>query len=564
MTHAPISMEALANVQTRAALYLRVSTGRQAESDLSIPDQRRQLEIYCGAKGWETTVEYVEPGNTATDDRRPSFQSMIEAAMTRPAAFDVIVVHSFSRFFRDQFQFEFYVRKLAKNGVRLVSITQDLGDDPMSTMVRQIMTLFDEYQSRENAKHTLRAMMENARQGFWNGARPPIGYRVVEAGQRGAKIKKTLEVDPLQAETVRTIFRLAARGDGQTGPMGLKAIVTRLNDSNLRTRDGGRWGIAAVHQILRRTTYIGEHRFNTRDHKTKQPKPESEHAVMAVPPIISRDEFEAVSERLTARNPKWTPPGVSSGPNLLTGICFCAACGGAMTLRTGRGSAGGQYRYYACSTKARVGETGCKGMSVPMDKLDEAIISHLEDRLLEPQRLEALMEQLLDRREEWADQRRAHVSELRKKATEAEAKLNRLYEAIESGMLSASDGSLKERVDDLTRIRDQARIDADRILSSVERVAPTITADSLTRFATAARRKLRDRECGYRRDHIRSLTQRVEVVSKTEARIIGSRTALMRALAFSDSGNASAGGGVLSLKPKWRTRSDSNARPPDS
>ncbi|MBB3773594.1 hypothetical protein FHS55_004236 [Angulomicrobium tetraedrale] len=41
----------------------------------------------------------------------------------RPAPFGFIIVHSFSRFFRDQFQFEFYVRKLAKNGVRLVSIT---------------------------------------------------------------------------------------------------------------------------------------------------------------------------------------------------------------------------------------------------------------------------------------------------------------------------------------------------------------------------------------------------------------------------------------------------------
>ena len=28
----------------RAALYLRVSTGRQAENDLSIPDQRRQAQ----------------------------------------------------------------------------------------------------------------------------------------------------------------------------------------------------------------------------------------------------------------------------------------------------------------------------------------------------------------------------------------------------------------------------------------------------------------------------------------------------------------------------------------
>ena len=182
----------------RAALYLRVSTGRQADNDLSIPDQRRQAKGYCASRGWEIVADYVEPGASATDDRRPEFQRMIDAATTKPPAFDVILVHSFSRFFRDQFQLEFYVRRLAKNGVRLVSITQELGDDPMSNMIRQIMALFDEYQSRENAKHTLRAMKENARQGFWNGALPPIGYRIVEAAeQRGHRTKKTLEIDPI-------------------------------------------------------------------------------------------------------------------------------------------------------------------------------------------------------------------------------------------------------------------------------------------------------------------------------------------------------------------------------
>ncbi len=141
----------------RAALYLRVSTGRQAENDLSIPDQRRQAKGYCTSRGWEIVADYVEPGVSATDDKRPEFQRMIDATTTKPPAFDVIVVHSFSRFFRDQFQLEFYVRRLAKSGVRLVSITQELGDDPMSNMIRQIMALFDEYQSKENAKHTLRA-----------------------------------------------------------------------------------------------------------------------------------------------------------------------------------------------------------------------------------------------------------------------------------------------------------------------------------------------------------------------------------------------------------------------
>ena len=45
----------------RAALYLRVSTSRQAENDLSIPDQRRQAKGYCTSHGWEISADYVEP-----------------------------------------------------------------------------------------------------------------------------------------------------------------------------------------------------------------------------------------------------------------------------------------------------------------------------------------------------------------------------------------------------------------------------------------------------------------------------------------------------------------------
>jgi DNA invertase Pin-like site-specific DNA recombinase len=284
------------------------------------------------------------------------------------------LVHSFSRFFRDQFQLEFYVRRLAKNGVRLVSITQELGDDPMSNMIRQIMALFDEYQSKENAKHTLRAMKENARQGFWNGSLPPIGYRIVEAAeQHGHRIKKALEIDPIQAETVRQIFRLAREGDGSSGPMGVKKITKHLNAAGIRTRDGGRWGIGAVHKVLTRTTYVGRHRFNTKFWKTRERKPDIEVVEMAAPPIIDAAEFGAVQALLKTRSPAVTAPRIVSGPTLLTGICFCAACGRAMTLRTGKS---GRYRYYTCSTKARQGETGCMGRTVPMEKLASSKSCH--------------------------------------------------------------------------------------------------------------------------------------------------------------------------------------------
>ncbi|HEX9587928.1 MAG TPA: recombinase family protein [Bradyrhizobium sp.] len=539
----------------RAALYLRVSTGRQADNDLSIPDQRRQAKAYCASRGWEIAADYVEPGASATDDRRPEFQRMIDAATTKPAAFDVIVVHSFSRFFRDQFQLEFYVRRLAKAGVRLVSITQELGDDPMSNMIRQIMALFDEYQSKENAKHTLRAMKENARQGFWNGALPPIGYRIVEAAeQRGHRTKKSLEIDPIQAETVRSIFRFAREGNGSSGPMGVKSIAKHLNEARIRTRDGGRWGVDAVHKVLTRTTYIGRHRFNTKYWKTRERKPEAEVVEMIVPPIIDVAEFEAVQTLLKARSPAMTAPRVVSGPTLLTGICFCAACGGAMTLRTGKS---GRYRYYTCCTKARQGETGCKGRTIPMDKLDSVVAEHIEHRLLQPKRLEQILSRVLDRREELAERRTAHIAELRKRASEAEAKLKRLYYAIEDGIADVSDPMLKERVTELKAVRDQARADAERAEGALDRLGPCITPQALKTFASQARKRMRIEGGGYRRDHLRALAQRIEVDAK-EVRIMGSKSELLRTLVAASSAKT-AGFGVPSFVPKWRARRDSNS-----
>ena len=547
-------------VPLRAALYLRVSTARQAEHDVSIPDQKRQGEAYCASRGYQLVETYVEPGASATNDRRPEFQRMIEAGTSKPAPFDVVVVHSFSRFFRDHFELEFYVRKLAKNGVKLVSITQEMGDDPMHVMMRQIMALFDEYQSKENAKHVIRALKENARQGFWNGSLPPIGYRVVAAEQRGAKTKKKLEIDPLHADTVRLIYRLALEGDGTTGQMGVKNIVSYLNSRRVFTRDGGRWGIGQVHRILTRRTYMGEHEFNKRS-KTKELKPVSEIVTVPVPPIIDRETFDAVQALLKARNPKVMPSAVISGPTMLTGLIHCAKCGGAMTIRTGKG---GRYRYYACSMKARQGPTACEGMAVPMDKLDDLVASHLEGELLQPERLETILASVLDRRQEQSERRREHIAELNKRAVESELRLKRLYDAIEAGVADIDDPALKDRIDGLKAIRDQAKTDAERAQAMLDTSgAKAITPQMVRTFAKTARQRIRLEGGGYRRDHLRALAQRVEVADG-EVRIMGSKTRLLQALTGKNSVNS-----VPTQGLKWRRKRIPNPtvsapRPPTS
>jgi len=85
----------------RIAIYARVSTTRQAENDISIPDQIAQARKHCEARGWYVVREFVDPGASARDDKRPQFQAMMDAASVDPSPFDIVLVHSQSRFFRD-------------------------------------------------------------------------------------------------------------------------------------------------------------------------------------------------------------------------------------------------------------------------------------------------------------------------------------------------------------------------------------------------------------------------------------------------------------------------------
>ena len=417
------------------------------------------------------------------------------------------------------------------------------------------MALFDEYQSKENAKHTLRAMKENARQGFWNGALPPIGYRIVEAvEQRGHRTKKTLEIDPFQAETVRLIFRLAREGNGSSGPMGVKSIATHLNAIGIRTRDGGRWGVDAVHKVLTRTTYIGRHRFNTKFWKTRERKPETEVVEMAVPAIIDEAEFEVVQMLLKSRSPAMDRAHGSSAGRPSLPASASARPAGAMTLRTGKS---GRYRYYTCSHQGPPGRDRLHGSYRPHGKARQpGRRPHRAALVAARAVLRKFCHRYSTAATERAERQTSHIAELRKRATEADAKLKRLYDAIENGVTDLSDLMLKDRVTELKAIRDQARADAERAEGAIDRQGPTITTQSIKTFARTARKRMRTEGGGYRRDYLRALAQRVEVDGK-ELRIMGSKSELLRTLVAASSAKT-AGFGVPSSVPKWRTRHDSN------
>ena len=547
----------------KAAIYLRVSTTKQAAGDLSLPDQKRQCEAYAQSKGYAVGEVFVEEGKSARSDNRPEFQRMINLACAPHRPFDAIVVHSQSRFARNTKDLLTYIEKLEVNGVSLLSITQDLGAGETADVLRTVVGALDEYQSKETAKHVTRSMIENANQGYWNGAKPPYGYSTYAAETRGARVKKKLEIDEHEAEVVRLMFRLYVFGsigvgdpcDKNKGPMGVKQITTHLNENGYRNRQGKPFRLQYISEILRNTAYVGEHFYNKRDSRRGVDRSKSEWIRMRVPRIVDDAIFYRVQEKLDRHHPLKTPPRLVKSDVLLTSVAKCGACGAPMRKQSGKRN---QYHYYRCSTKCDSGKTACKGVSIPMGELDGIVLSALEDTVLKPKRLRKMTEALVARASEKNEALAARRRKLDGEKRKTVKSLNELYSRIGEGVIIL-DGTLQQHLKGLqdraeTLKRQIAFIDNERSLP-VKRIGD----DKIDAFGKAVKSALRDPDNrSFARAYVGTIISEV-VVTDEEVRIKGPKAALLhQTAAFAARGEI-----VPSFTQEWRPREDSNLRPSD-
>ncbi|MFN5824995.1 MAG: recombinase family protein, partial [Sphingomonadales bacterium] len=403
----------------------------------------------------------------------------------------------------------------------------------------------------DNGKTVTRAMRESAKQGFWNGAPPPLGYRAVEAERRGAKIKKKLDIDPVEAELVRLIFKLYLEGDGATGPLGVKGVASWLNANGYRTRKGATFGVGPLHGILTNRCYaIGKWPYGVRNARTGELNDPANIVEIDVPTIIPLNVFENVQARLAHNNPKVTPPRVVNGPTLLTGLAKCATCGSGMT-RTGTVRRNRRYSYYSCAGCKQRGTSVCRGRNIPMEKLDSLVIEGMADKLLVPERVSYILDGLIERHAEKDRSVQERQQRLQAEIETITAKVTRLYAAIENDIIPLDD-ELTERIARLKAERDIARGSLDRIKSNLTAKA-AITPAKIDQFTKLMRERLREGEVSARKAWLGSLIQKIEVDDQ-EIRISGSKEALSTAL----TGPLGQRPPVLGFVRKWRTQEDSN------
>ena len=118
-----------------AVIYARYSSDMQRQE--SIDAQIRAIEEYCKKNQILIKRTYIDEAQSATTDHRDRFLQMIKD--TKELKVDYCIVHKLDRFSRNRYDSAFYKRELKQNGVRVISVLEQLDDSPESIILESVL-----------------------------------------------------------------------------------------------------------------------------------------------------------------------------------------------------------------------------------------------------------------------------------------------------------------------------------------------------------------------------------------------------------------------------------------
>ena len=159
--------------ERNAVIYARYSSHNQTEQ--SIEGQLRVCHKYAKREGYTVVGEYIDRAISGKTDDRPDFQRMISDSSKK--VFQYVIVYKLDRFTRNRYDSAIYKHKLKKNGVKIVSAMENIGDNPESIILEAVLEASAEYYSLELAQKIKRGMRESALKGQFCGGGIPLGYK---------------------------------------------------------------------------------------------------------------------------------------------------------------------------------------------------------------------------------------------------------------------------------------------------------------------------------------------------------------------------------------------------
>lgn len=402
-------------------LYMRYSSDRQTEQ--SIEGQQRVCTEFCKQQGYNIVGTYIDRATSAFKDteKRLEFNRMIKDSDKQ--LWQGVVVYKLDRFARNRYDSATYKAKLKRNGVRVISATENISDNPEGVILEAVLEGMAEFYSKEHSQKITRGMMESAYKCNSVGGSVPLGYKIEG---------KKLVIDEPNAQIVREAFDLYASG------MTVAEICERFNAAGHLTAKNTQFNKNSFKSIFKNEKYIGVYKY--RDIKIAG----------GIPAIVEKETFEAVQKRLKI-NAEAPARGKAKIDYLLAGKLFCGHCGSTMVGECGKSATGTIYHYYSCSSRKRFNT--CDKRPIRKEFIERAVV---EDALtlLTPENIEMLADMAIKQNLEDIENDQV-IPALQAEIKELDRSITNLLKLVEKG---AESETLANRLTELEKQKRNAEM----------------------------------------------------------------------------------------------------------
>lgn len=429
------------------ALYERLShDDERAGESVSIENQKRILEDYARINGFTNIRHFTDDGVRGTTFKRPGLDLMLDEI--RAGNVSTVIIKDQSRIGRDVVEVGLLKRTFDEYNVRFIAANDNLdtanGFDIMS-IFRDVINEWYVADTSRKIKTVFKSRMEK---GLRCSGSVAYGY-LASKENKGDWI-----IDEEAAAVVRRIYQMTIAGETVTGIC--KTLCAeqipipsehwkRIGEPvrSAKYTDPYAWSITTVNYILKRREYMG-HKIlgktvceNYKTKSTRKTALEEQHVFEgAIPAIIDEETWNTV-QRL--QETKRRPQKRSNVTNHLTGILYCADCGSKLTHRHTLSQKKWIDDSFVCSSYRHL-TRDCTMHYIPTQKIEAAILSAIQRvswyvQNNETDFIQRVQEAWGLRQEESIKEYRQRLTQAKKRYTELNGLIKKLYEGNATGRI---------------------------------------------------------------------------------------------------------------------------------
>ena len=396
--------------------YARYSSDNQREE--SIVAQERAIREFCQKNNYNLIKVYKDEAISGTSIKdRTEFLELIEDSKKRE--FQCVVVHKFDRFARNRYDHAIYEKKLNDNGVKLLSVLEQLNDSPESVILKSVLTGMNEYYSLNLSREVKKGLNENALNCVHNGGIPPLGYNLDE--------DRKYVINEIEAETVRIIYKLYIEG------IGYASIAEQLNQMGRLNKLGKPFRKTSIRDILLNEKYTGVFVYGKKDGHGKLTGNEVK-IEGGIPQIISKEDFEKIQIKM--KNRKTGSRATAHETYYLTGVCTCGECGGRYSggYRSRQRDGSITYGYTCINRKTKVND--CRNKSIRKEILEEFVFKTIKKEIFTEKRIKSIASKVEKSVNEKILKKAQEVKKLESEIQKIKDKIDRLLEIFLDNKIS--------------------------------------------------------------------------------------------------------------------------------